>query len=221
MEVEKLQDSKKLIVDDYSEEDPYKGLTLGQSILKKYILLPDAIHPQSKLMMSLVLLQTAAFLYNAWAIPLRFCFHIYQNSDNALYWAAADYSADGLYIFDTLIIQTRVQYLDEAGIYEKKRRLTAKNYVKNGSFKRDLLSLLPLDVFYWASGFTGRATLLRLPRMLRSYHFEDLFERLDSALPYPMLIRLTRTVNIMLYLIHLAGCAYYAFSDYQVIAQLI
>ena len=44
----------------------------------------------------------------------------------------------------------------------------------------------------------------------------DLFERLDSALPYPMTVRLSRTVNIMLYLIHLTGCSYYAFSDYNV-----
>ena len=51
--------------------------------------------------------------------------------------------------------------------------------------------------------------------MLRYYHFEDLFERLDSNLPYPMTIRLSRTVNIMLYLIHLSGCAYYTFSDYK------
>ena len=66
------------------------------------------------------------------------------------------------------------------------------------------------------SGYTGRASLFRLPRLLRNYHFEDLFDRLDSQLPYPMTIRLTRTVNVMLYLIHLTSCAYYAFSDAKV-----
>ncbi len=31
--------------------------------------------------------------------------------------------------------------------------------------------------------------------------------------------RLSRTVNIMLYLIHISACAYYAFSDYEGIAS--
>merc|ERR1712049_67014 len=77
-EVEELQKSKKLIMDDFSEVDPYAGLSKTKYILKKYILLPKAIHPQSILMNFMVLLQTCAFLYNAWAIPFRLCFHLYQ-----------------------------------------------------------------------------------------------------------------------------------------------
>ena len=73
-EVEELQQSKKLIMDDFSEVDPYAGLSKFKYIMKKYILLPSAIHPQSRLMNFMVLLQTCAFLYNAWVIPLRFCF---------------------------------------------------------------------------------------------------------------------------------------------------
>ena len=203
-------------MDDFSEADPYKGLGLGRKILKKYLLLPHAIHPQSNLMIGMVFLQTCVLLYNAWVIPLRFCYHLYQNEDTLLYWALADYFCDGLYLFDMLIIRTRLQFLDDAGIFETKRSLTMRNYVKNGTFKRDLASLFPSDLLYFVTGFQGKATLLRIPRLLRLYHFEDLFERLDSALPYPMVIRLTRTVNIMLYLIHITGCAYYAFSDYRV-----
>ena len=71
-EVEQLHQSKHLIMDDFSEEDPYKNLTLSRYILRKYFLLPNAIHPQSKLMTFMIFLQTCAFLYNAWAIPLRF-----------------------------------------------------------------------------------------------------------------------------------------------------
>ena len=51
--------------------------------------------------------------------------------------------------------------------------------------------------------------------MLRFYHFEDLFERLDSNLPYPTTIRILHTVKIMIYLIHLSACAFYTFSDYK------
>ena len=54
-----------------------------------------------------------------------------------------------------------------------------------------------------------------MPRLLRFYHFEDLFERLDSNLPYPTTIRILHTVKIMIYLIHLSACAFYTFSDYK------
>ena len=89
-------------MDDFSEKDPYAGMSLGMKILRKYFMLPYAIHPQSKLMILLVLIQWIALMYNAWAIPLRFCFHIYHTEDTALYWAIADYSMDLIYIFDTV-----------------------------------------------------------------------------------------------------------------------
>ena len=41
-------------------------------------------------------------MYNAWAIPLRFSFHIYQTEENAMKWAFADYSMDLVYLFDTI-----------------------------------------------------------------------------------------------------------------------
>ena len=86
----------------------------------------------------------------------RVSFDIYQNTHTKMYWAIADYVCDGLYLFDTLVIRTRLQFLDEAGIYETERKKTMRNYVKNGTFKKDLASLLPLDIFYLASGFTGK-----------------------------------------------------------------
>ena len=80
----------------------------------------------------------------------------------------ADYVCDGIYVFDTLVIRTRLQFLDEAGIYEKDRGKTIRNFIRGkGTFKVDLVSLLPLDLFYFVTGFTGRASLLRLPRLLR------------------------------------------------------
>ena len=91
-----------------------------------------------------------------------------------------------------------------------------KHFFQSKTFQKHMASLFPLDLFYFVFGFTGRATLLRIPRLLRAYHFEDLFERLDNAFKFPMTIRLTRTINIMLFLIHLTSCAYFTFSDYKV-----
>jgi hypothetical protein len=207
-------------MDDFSEADPYHGMSWTRKFFKKYLMLPQAIHPQSNLMIGLIFLQTLAFLYNAWSIPLRFTFHIYQHDANWHYWAASDYFFDSIYILDTVVFRTRLMFLDTSGIYETKRKETIINFVKNGTFKKDILSLFPLDLFYLVTGFTGRATLLRLPRLLRYYHFMDLFDRLDAALPYPMLVRLSRTINVMLYLVHMAGCTFYAFSDIQVVLHI-
>ena len=109
-----------------------------------------------------------------------------------------------------------MMYLDRFGIYERNRKETMKHFFQSKTFQKHMASLFPLDLFYFVFGFTGRATLLRIPRLLRAYHFEDLFERLDNAFKFPMTIRLTRTINIMLFLIHLTSCAYFTFSDYKV-----
>ncbi len=111
--MEELQKGRKLIMDDFSEIDPYAHLPLGKRILRKYFMLPPAIHPQSKLMIGLVALQTLAFLYNAWAIPLRFCFHLYQNDDNAINWMILDYGMDAIYLLDTVVFRTRLMFLDK------------------------------------------------------------------------------------------------------------
>ena len=79
----------------------------------------------------------------------------------------------------------------------------------------DAASLLPTDLFYFVLSFSGRSALLRLPRLLRARNFGVFFDRLDSILPYPVLVRLSRTVNIMLYLIHLNACLFYLFSDFE------
>ena len=88
----------------------------------------------------------------ALGFAIRVCYHIYQDEDNALYWAAADYAFDIVYIFDTLVIRTRLQFLDEAGIFEKNRGKTIRNFIRNGTFKVDMASLLPLDLLYFATG---------------------------------------------------------------------
>ena len=41
------------------------------------------------------------------------------------------------------------------------------------------------------------------------------FDRLDAALPYPVVIRLVRTINTMLFLIHIFTCLYFLYSDLE------
>lgn len=173
------------------------------------------IHPQSGLMTLTLAVQTLAFLYNAWAIPLRFSFTVYQTEANQHWWALADYTVDLIYLLDSIFIKTRVMFINEFGVYEKDAKKIALNLLRTKIFLFDVASLAPLDFGYFIFGFHGRATILRLPRVLRGHYFNCLFERLDSSASYPMLVRLSKTVNIMLFLIHVNACAYYAYSDFE------
>ena len=55
----------------------------------------------------------------------------------------------------------------------------------------------------------------RLPRLLRFYHMGIFFDRLDASLPYPVAIRLVRTINTMVFLIHIFTCCYFLYSDME------
>ena len=125
----------------------------------------SAIHPQSNHRTFFLGIQTVVMLYNAWVIPLRFAFaSTYQPDSSDLTWAALDYFCDGIYIFDMVVIKTRIMFLNDSGIFERDRRSIVRNYVKKGTFRRDLLSLLPLDIFYLVLGFDGRSAFLRWVR---------------------------------------------------------
>ena len=41
------------------------------------------------------------------------------------------------------------------------------------------------------------------------------FDRVDASLPYPVTIRLVRTINTMLFLIHIFTCLYFLYSDIE------
>ena len=51
-----------------------------------------------------------------------------------------------------------------------------KNYIQNGSFHTDLLSLLPLDILYLYFGVN--CTILRMSRVLKYRAFLEFFDRL-------------------------------------------
>ncbi|CAB4062044.1 CNGB1 [Lepeophtheirus salmonis] len=101
-----------------------------------------------------IMVQCICFGYNAWAIPFRTCFHIYQTKGNNVIWASLDYSADLLYLLDSLFVQTRLQYLDQFGLYSRTIKLTSINYLKSIFFRYDLVSLIPLDLLYFWTGFS-------------------------------------------------------------------
>ncbi|VDM14858.1 unnamed protein product [Wuchereria bancrofti] len=100
---------------------------------------------------------------------------------------------------------------------QKDIKETAKHYVHSNDFKLDLLSLTPLDIMYvW----TGPIAAWRVIRMCKLPSFWQLFSLLDNSVSNPYIIRITKTLAYMIYLIHCNSCIYYVLSAWQAFGQI-
>lgn len=152
------------------------------------------------------------FLYNAWVIPLRAIFPFAYTSRNVYTWFIADYIGDLIYILDMFVYKSRLMFM-ENGFWVKNKKRLSRQYVTEGTFKYDIVALMPLEFLYF---FTGvNATYLRLPRLIKVIAFWEFTERLDAILAKPYFLRIVKTVVYMLYLIHLNACAYFAISAWE------
>ncbi|XP_030766684.1 cyclic nucleotide-gated cation channel beta-1 isoform X2 [Sitophilus oryzae] len=196
--------------DKYVEEEPEIRVE-PRSYREKFLNHVKIIDPNGKIFVSWMALVTLAVLYNAWVIPLRSTFP-FQTKENRRYWMLFDYTADLIYLMDVILVQPRVKYLNE-GFWVTEKKALRQNYINNKHFKLDLVSLLPLDIFYIVTG--PDVVLLRFPRLLKFYAFWEFFGLIDRQISNPYIIRITQTLVYMMYLIHLNACGYYAFSLYE------
>eukprot|EP00095_Tigriopus_kingsejongensis_P000955 snap_masked-scaffold83_size396513-processed-gene-0.1 protein:Tk00955 transcript:snap_masked-scaffold83_size396513-processed-gene-0.1-mRNA-1 annotation:"cyclic nucleotide-gated cation channel beta-1" len=172
----------------------------------------EYIDPRGYINIFWLSLQALVFLYNAWVIPLRFFFPFTQNADNLFIWLLCDYCGDLIYLLDLLVYKHRLLYM-ENGFWVKDRRRLTIHYVTKGTFGYDLMALMPTDILYIWLGM--RFTIVRFPRLIKVIAFWEFIYRLDAVMAKPYILRIVKTVNYMLYLIHLNACAYYAMSDWE------
>ncbi|XP_072382238.1 cyclic nucleotide-gated channel beta-1 isoform X1 [Diabrotica undecimpunctata] len=195
--------SDKHIEESFEEKDESKGFK--QRFERKII------DPNGRFYVIWMSIAAMSVFYNAWVIPMRSTFP-YQTKENRAIWMVFDYIADFIYITDVFCIQPRVKYLHE-GFWVTDIKLLRSNYMKSKRFKLDLLSLLPLDFLYiiWGPEFV----ILRLPKFFKVHTFWEFFSLVDKLLSNPYVIRISRTLMYMMYLIHLNACAYYSFSAWE------
>ncbi|XP_040575637.1 cyclic nucleotide-gated channel beta-3 [Lepeophtheirus salmonis] len=211
--------SKNLVYEDFNSSRYASKSTIhllgneGTEGIIKYIKtkLSNFVDPRGYMNIYWLSLQALIFLYNAWVIPLRAVFPV-QVGAAVWWWIFFDYLGDFIHFLDLVFYKRRVLYMENGFWVKNKKRITA-HYVRKGSFKYDLLALLPTDLFYF--WFGTNFVILRLPRLFKAYAYWEFIERLDSVLAKPYFLRIFKTLNYMLYLIHLNACAYYLFSDYQ------
>ncbi|KAL8590244.1 hypothetical protein ACOMHN_006361 [Nucella lapillus] len=205
-----------------TDRTPPRYLTLGSCRVRLprcCMRLPRLSHTMesySMVYVSWLFVVMMAYTYNSTVIFLRGVFP-YQTEDNWRYWLVADYLSDFVYLVDIIVFKSRLRFTQE-GVVETEYSQTRKHYVNKLIFKLDMLSLLPLDIFYLTSDqpWQRQYVWLRLPRMLKIQTFWEFYARCDQAAKSSAhVIRIVKTMTYMLYLIHIETCGYYAVSDYE------
>ncbi|XP_054026264.1 cyclic nucleotide-gated cation channel beta-1 [Dryobates pubescens] len=172
---------------------------------------PSSIDPLTNLMYVLWLFFVVlAWNWNCWLIPVRWAFP-YQTPANIHLWLLMDYLCDLIYLLDIIIFQTRLQFVQGGDIITEKKAMK-ENYLRSQRFKMDVLSLLPLDFFYFKVGVNP---LLRLPRCLKYMAFFEFNNRLEAILSKAYIYRVIRTTAYLLYSLHVNSCLYYWASAYE------
>ncbi|XP_077453495.1 cyclic nucleotide-gated channel beta-1 isoform X6 [Stigmatopora argus] len=172
---------------------------------------PTSIDPFTNLMYVLwMFLVSLAWNWNVWFIPVRWAFP-YQTPGNIYYWLLTDYICDLIYILDITVFQPRLQFVRGGDIVSDTKEMRS-NYMKTNRFKFDVVSLLPLELFYFKTGINP---LLRLPRLLKINSFFEFNERLEAILTKAYVYRVIRTTTYLLYCLHCNACLYYWGSAYK------
>ncbi|GAA6085443.1 cyclic nucleotide-gated cation channel beta-1-like [Tachysurus ichikawai] len=153
---------------------------------------------------------TLAWNWNVWMIPVRWAFR-YDVEGSLYLWLLADYLCDTIYILDVLLFQPRLQFIHGGDIVSDKKEMRV-HYMKDLRFKLDVVSLLPLEFFYFIDGVKP---LLRCPRILKILSFFEFNTRLEGILTKAYVYRVIRTTSYLLYSLHVNACLYYWMSTLQ------
>uniref|UniRef100_A0A4W6CTQ0 Cyclic nucleotide gated channel subunit beta 1a n=1 Tax=Lates calcarifer TaxID=8187 RepID=A0A4W6CTQ0_LATCA len=150
---------------------------------------PSSIDPFTDLIYVIWLFfVVAAWNWNVWLIPVRWAFP-YQTPENIHLWLLADYTCDLIYITDILIFQPRLQFVRGGDIVCDKKDMR-EHYMTTERFKMDVISLFPMEIFYY---FTGVNSLLRFPRLLKYMVFFEFNDRMEAVMKKAYIYRVIRT----------------------------
>ncbi|KAM6980612.1 cyclic nucleotide-gated channel beta-3 [Aplochiton taeniatus] len=172
---------------------------------------PSSIDPYTNLVYVVWLFFVMmAWNWNVWLIPVRWAFP-YQTPSNIHWWLFMDYTCDLIYIIDIIVFQPRLEFVRSGDIVCDKKEMR-ENYMTTRRFKMDLISMLPMEIFYFK---TGVNSLLRFPRLLKYMAFFEFNDRLEAVMSKAYIYRVIRTTAYLLYSLHINACLFYWGSDYQ------
>ncbi|UJR24964.1 hypothetical protein I4U23_006328 [Adineta vaga] len=146
-----------------------------------------------------------AVTYNLLLIPARYAFHDLDRKLKIL-WISLDYIFDSIYLID-IFIQSRTGYFSH-GLFVRNHHVLSRKYFSTRQFYvRDLLSILPTDVFYFFSKYRF-ISIIRSNRLLRIHRLSEFQELTESRTRFPNAFRICCLICLTLTLIHWNCCAY-------------
>ncbi|XP_026479261.1 cyclic nucleotide-gated cation channel subunit A [Ctenocephalides felis] len=160
-------------------------------------------------------LVSLAVLYNIIFVVGRAVFWEINNKIPA-FWFTMDYFCDLIYWLD-VAVHAHEGYLDQGLMVRDSSKLRS-HYIASGSWRLDLLSLLPTDIMYiWWQPSTCQLrvpcpVIVRLNRLLRAPRMWEWFDRTETATGYPNAFRICKVLIAILILIHWNACLYFAIS---------
>ena len=155
-------------------------------------------------------------MYNYFLIIGRAVFWDMQNACPNV-WMMLDYLCDLIYILDS-VVHAHEGYLEQGLLVTDSSKLR-KHYLHSFSFKLDLLSLLPTDLFYfmWDTAVICSdapcAVIARLNRLLRLPRLLAFFDKTETHTSLPNAFRIAKVMVYLFIIIHWNGCIYFAISN--------
>lgn len=101
--------------------------------------------------------------------------------------------------------------MDQGTLVKDSKKLR-RNYISKLAFKIDCLSIVPLDLFYFAWGLNK--VILRLPRLLRLHRLLELRSTTETHSRFPNFLRLCFLVAMVLLIFHWNACFYFLLSKW-------
>ena len=101
--------------------------------------------------------------------------------------------------------------MDQGTLVKDSKKLR-RNYISKLAFKIDCLSIVPMDLFYFAWGLNK--VILRLPRLLRLHRLLELRSTTETHSRFPNFLRLCFLVAMVLLIFHWNACFYFLLSKW-------
>jgi cyclic nucleotide gated channel alpha 2 len=161
-----------------------------------------------------VLVNTIAYTYNCVFIIARASFWLLQEIDYPIVWIIMDYGfGDLIYLID-IGLKFFIGFMQNGELCVDKRKI-AKKYLQSVQFKIDVISLLPLDLFYFILPIEYAYTslpILRLNRLLKFSRFLEFRNMTETKTKYPTIFRMSNLLINILLVMHWNACIYFAIS---------
>ena len=175
--------------------------TSGPFLLRRCFTLSDlsptgVLDPDGAFIYYWMYLLITAVRYNLWVVILRFAFVEAQENHATLWWIL-DSTADLIYVLD-IFVNCRVGFFEE-GILIKDSKRACKRYIFSWRFLLDIVSILPMELLYLE---TGVNSILRFPRLLKTYKSQEVKTKVESRANHPTIARVFFLVHLMFLLLH-------------------